>query len=139
MAQYALPFVATPLFVLNSKFDACQMAGCELNLPDANAGWAKCSAAERAAAVAFSHNFSASLTATGVFWSGVPHGGWLSSCWVHCDAGDAAWTRSLAPPAPGVPGAAQSPSQAFAQWLAGSAQVWYVDTADAPDVNPTCM
>jgi len=63
-AQYTAPFIVTPLFVLNSRFDACQMAGCELNMPDANGGWANLTAEEKAVAVAYSQNFSAALTNT---------------------------------------------------------------------------
>ena len=63
-AQYMTPFIVTPLFVLNSRFDQCQLAGCELNMPDANSGWAKLTAEEKAVAVSYSQNFSAALTNT---------------------------------------------------------------------------
>jgi hypothetical protein len=126
-AQYTTEFIVTPLFVLNSRFDSCQMAGCELNLPDANSGWKNFTAEERAVAVDYSHNFSRALTDTGVYFSAVPHGGWISSCLVHCDAGDAAWTSTLAPRMAGTgDGPAVTPSAAFAEWLNASAApiVW---------------
>ena len=61
--------------------------------------------------------------AQGVYWGAVPHGGWVSSCYVHCDAGDAAWNSTLAPPMAGTGnnGPSATPSEAFAMWLNATA------------------
>lgn len=47
-AQYTARFIDTPVFLLNSKFDSCQLGGCELNIPSSQFahGWnvrARCS------------------------------------------------------------------------------------------------
>lgn len=89
-AQYAAPFIRTPLFNLNSKYDSCQLNGCELQLPDVNSGWAKMSPSSQAASQAYSGDFMSVLNVSGMPTSPV-HGGFITACLVHCNAGDAAW------------------------------------------------
>ena len=138
-AQYTARFIQTPTFFLNSRFDTCQLNGCELGLPDANVGWAKMSASSKAAAIAYARDFDAALAASG-FSSMPQHGGWVSSCLVHCDAGDAAWVHTLAPPRAGS-GPSLSPGAAFAAWLVGGPAAgdgWWSDRSRTPNMTATC-
>ena len=138
-AQYAARYIETPTFLLNSRFDTCQLNGCELLLPDANAAWSAMQPSSRAAAVAYAADFDAALAVSG-FASAPQHGGWVTSCLVHCDAGDAAWSHTLAPPREGN-GAPLSPSAAFAAWSAGGAGAgngWWSDRSATPNLTLTC-
>ena len=136
-AQNSLTYIETPLFVLNSKYDSWQMAF-ELGLKGSFSAW---NASERASAIQYSHDFAATLTATGALWSSSPrHGGFITACQSHCDAGTGAWTSTYLPPAPGGAGPALTPSLAFAAWLSGNVSTpWWFALDDIPDVNPTCQ
>jgi hypothetical protein len=134
-AQYTAAFIRTPTFLLNSKFDTCQLNGCELGMGDANAGWSKMSPAHQGIAVAYSQSFDASLWAS-PFFSAPQHGGWVSTCLVHCDAGDAAWWSTLAPPRGGG-GQPLTPAAAFDAWLTGKGS-WWVDENPTPNVTKNC-
>ena len=169
-AQYTARFIATPTFLLNSRYDTCQLnvrrgaappfpssaspslrasppraprtrrwQGCELGLPDANKPWPQMAASSRAAAVAYASDFDAALAASG-FASAPQHGGWVSSCLVHCDAGDGAWSHTLAQPRSGS-GPALTPSAAFEAWRAGGAGAgdgWWSDRSATPNMTATC-
>jgi hypothetical protein len=95
----------------------------------------------RAAASAYSQDFDASLAASPFFSSStVGHGGWVSSCLVHCDAGDGAWSHTLAAPRVGN-GAPLTPSQAFEAWYYSSGEVgdgWWSDRSITPNMTTTC-
>ena len=97
------------------------------------------SPASRLAAVAYAHDFDGALAASG-FAAAPQHGGWVSSCLVHCDAGDDAWSHTLAPPRMGS-GPPLSPGAAFAAWLVGGAPAgdgWWVDQSATPNMTATC-
>ena len=137
-AQYTMPYLETPLFVLNSRFDSWQLCW-SFGLP--NSPFATWNRTIKASALDFGEDFSTALAATGALWSGPPkHGGFITACQAHCDAGDGAWTSTYLPPAPGGLGPALTPSQAFTLWLAGNASTpWWFDLTEAPDMNPTCQ
>ena len=138
-AQYTAQFIATPTFFLNSRFDSCQLNGCELNLPDVNQGWDNMSATSQAAALTYSGDFNLALEASG-FAANTRHGGFVTSCLVHCDAGDSAWIQTLAQPRSGS-GNATTPSLAFAAWLGGVAvgvDAWWVDQSRLPNETKLC-
>jgi hypothetical protein len=95
--------------------------------------------AYQAAATAYSHDFLSALSASGLMRG--QHGGFLSACMVHCDAGDGAWTSTLATPAVAGSGPSRSVSAAFSLWLNGSAAgdlAWWVDTSMYPNQTATC-
>ena len=77
--------------------------------------------------MAYAADFDAALTASGVA-SAPQHGGWATACLVHCDAGDAAWSSTLAPPRGGA-GPPLTPSAAFDEWYAGRGSWWYDTSA----------
>lgn len=131
-AQYTAQFIATPTFALNSKFDTCQLNGCELGLSDANVGWSKMLPAHRTIAIAYAGDFDASLAAS-PFFTAPQHGGWISTCLVHCDAGDSAWWTTLAPPRAGG-GPPLTPAGAFDAWLNGKGS-WWADTNPTPNIT----
>jgi hypothetical protein len=113
--------------------------GCELGLPDANKPWPQMAASTRAAASAYATDFDAALAASG-FAAAPQHGGWVSSCLVHCDAGDGAWSHTLAQPRSGS-GPALTPSAAFEAWRAGGAGAgdgWWSDRSATPNMTATC-
>ena len=69
------------------------------------------------------------------------HGGFLSACMVHCDAGDGAWTGTLAPPLVPGSGPSRSVSAAFELWRTNAvagAHAWWVDTSATPNMTATC-
>jgi hypothetical protein len=93
------------------------------------------SPSSRAAAIAYAAAFDASLAAS-PFSTRPQHGGWVSTCLVHCDAGDAAWSSTLAPPRSGS-GPALTPAAAFDAWLRGSGS-WWADTNPTPNITKNC-
>lgn len=121
---------------MNSKFDTCQLNGCELNMADANVGWAKMLPAHKAVAIAYAASFDATLAASS-FSSAPQHGGWVTTCLVHCDAGDAAWWTTLAPPRGGGGGPPLTPAQAFDAWLNGKG-AWWADVNPTPNITKNC-
>jgi hypothetical protein len=136
MPQYTARFITTPLFMVNSRYDSCQLGGCELMLPAPIGPWAAMSASSQVAARQYSKDFDTAVAASG--FSEMPqHGGFLVSCIVHCNAGDSAWWTSAA--AAGAGGANLTMNLAYDAWLnkrAGAS--WYSDNCDLPTCNPTC-
>ena len=137
-AQYTAKYIQTPTFFLNSRFDTCQLNGCELNLPDANVGWEKMSPSSRTAAIAYAKDFDTALIVSG-FSSAPQHGGWITSCLVHCDAGDASWIHTLAQPRTGN-GNSLTPTAAFTAWYTGvnAGDGWWSDRSATPNLTLTC-
>jgi hypothetical protein len=154
-------FIETPLWIINSNYDSCQLNGCELNLPDVNKGWGAFTAAEVAAAEAYRGAFMAALAP---LLAAPRNGGFVDACLLHCQAGTSNWcvrreSRALhLPPAHAAPlapfacrwetkvspqggGAAVPPNLAFQAWYynsSGAGGEWWIDSCQTPPCNPTC-
>ena len=138
-AQYTAAHISTPLFMFNSRYDSCQLGGCELMLPDPDKPWNQMLPSSQVAAQAYSVDFNNALNASG-FQSLSQHGGFITSCKVHCDAGDAAWWTTQAPGDKGL-GSNTTLALAFDAWLTGKtqgSQSWYLDLCAIPPCNPVC-
>ena len=135
-AQYAAPYIATPLFALNSAFDSCQLNGCELGLPTVSKGWPAMTPADQAAAVRYAANFSAAFAP---FAAAPKNGAFIDSCLLHCQAGTGNYNSTLVRNTAG--GAPMSPGEAVWAWYSGAAppgaSLW-IDDAPLPPSNPTC-
>ena len=135
-AQYAVPFINTPIFAINSAFDSCQLNGCELDLPSVNNGWPKMTPADQAAAIKYAADFRAAFAP----FAALPrNAAFIDSCLLHCQAGTSNYNSTLVNnTAGGVP---MSPGAAVWAWYSGStpagASLW-IDTAPLPPSNPTC-
>lgn len=136
MPQYTARFITTPLFMVNSRYDSCQLGGCELMLPAPIGPWAAMPSSSQVASRQYSKDFDTALAASG-FPQMQQHGGFLLSCIVHCNAGDSAWWTTAA--AGGAGGSNLTMNLAYDAWLnrqPGAA--WWSDSCDLPTCNPTC-
>ena len=135
-APYAAPYISTPVFALNSRFDSCQLNGCELDLPTVSKGWANMSPDDQAAAVDYAAAFMAAFAP---FRANALNAGFIVSCLLHCEAGTANYNATLVANTAG--GAAISPGAAVLAWYNGVTPAggsWWVDAAPLPPSNPTC-
>ena len=135
-APYAAPFIATPVFAINSAFDSCQLNGCELGLPTVEKGWPHMTAADQAAAVAYAKNFSAAFAP---FAAAPRNAAFIDSCLLHCQAGTRNYNETLVRNTAG--GAPMSPGAAVLAWYSGATpaggSLW-IDGGALPPSNPTC-
>mmetsp|Transcript_55505 Transcript_55505/g.130988 ORF Transcript_55505/g.130988 Transcript_55505/m.130988 type:complete len:373 (+) Transcript_55505:1-1119(+) len=103
------PFVSTPLFVLNSKYDTWQEAA----IIGVNCSIAACPKAEQDFWVTYGHEMVGNLTA-------LPsrHGAFLTNCPAHCQTGIANWEKAT------INGVAMG--QAFVTWYTqdGNVERW---------------
>ena len=103
-------------------------------LPAPIGPWAVMPPSSQVAARAYSEDFDAALAVSG-FRTRPQHGGFLVSCIVHCNAGDAAWTTTAAAGA----GGNVTINLAYDAWLRGAqGAAWWDDACDLPTCNPTC-
>ncbi len=135
-APYAAPFISTPVFALNSRFDSCQLNGCELDLPTVGKGWPNMTPSDQAAAVAYAAAF---MEAFQSFAAKPSNAAFIVSCLLHCQAGTANYNSTLVANTAG--GAAVAPGAAVLAWYSGATpaggSLW-IDTAPLPPSNPTC-
>ena len=151
MAPYLAPFVATPMFVMNSAYDAWQM----LNILGAEClAEQSCDAAANASVQAYRDQFVAAVANV---TAGHPGNGlYVDSCYVHeqnvnycsgqsmpncvgwspLETGSRKWgyRTSVA----GVDGAQLTPQQAFSRWYFGKGDAVTVDALRFPG-NPSCI
>lgn len=128
MAQYALPFVKTPFFAVNSFYDGWQWSHI-LRMPQTCQGdnFANCTADERASAHGFRDaimgNLSAIPKASGYF---------MYSCVSHCDYlnHDAMWST--------LSSGGVSLRSAFSAWYLKGANIRIAASSEEPNANPTC-
>lgn len=163
MAQYIAPHIVTPLFVMNSLYDAWQMSNV-LNtpcIPTAKPGATVCTAATNASMLAFRTNFIALLEAT-VIGENAPgaarNGVYADGCYVHeqnvnyCEgqnmpncvgwspnsSGSKKWgyTTSVAV----ADGRTLTPQEAFLAWYNGDRVAGVaIDSANPFFNNPSCI
>ena len=135
-AQYAAPYIATPVFALNSRFDSCQLNGCELDLPTVSKGWPNMAPSDQAAAESYAAAFMAAFAP---FAAKPLNGGFIVSCLLHCQAGTANYNSTLVANTAG--GTKISPGAAVHAWYSGATpaggSLW-IDAAPLPPSNPTC-
>eukprot|EP00930_Biecheleria_cincta_P023856 TRINITY_DN17153_c0_g1_i2.p1 TRINITY_DN17153_c0_g1~~TRINITY_DN17153_c0_g1_i2.p1 ORF type:complete len:399 (-),score=37.83 TRINITY_DN17153_c0_g1_i2:326-1522(-) len=128
MAQYAMPFVKTPFFAVNSFYDSWQWSYI-LDVPSScNArNFANCTSQERGAAYALRDSMLSNL-------STVPkHSGYFAySCLQHCGYlnHDALWSR--------LTSQGKSLRSAFHDWYFNGSQVRIAAHEEDPNANPTC-
>ena len=119
-------------------------------------GWAGLSNTDQAAVVNYGREFRAQLQPMRT--SGVGHGGFITSCLVHCVSGYGVWAQELI--------GGDAPSAASLKWLclimcmrmcrvwflsllapdcmflnryAGNSSAWTVDACEAPPCSPHCV
>jgi hypothetical protein len=135
-AQYAAPYIATPVFALNSRFDSCQLNGCELDLPTVNKGWPNMAPSDQAAAVAYASAFMEAFTP---FAAKPLNAGFIVACLLHCQAGTKNYNSTRVANTAG--GAAVAPGAAVLAWYSGATPAggsMWIDAAPLPPSNPTC-
>lgn len=139
-AQYAAPFIQSPIFAVNSKFDACQLGGCEFFLPSAvaNENWEGYNSTEAALAQRYASDFMAALAP---LRASPRNGGFIDACLLHCQSGTSNWNQTMLPNAGGG-GSSLSIALALQAWYNGNssagASSWWIDTCSTPPCNPTC-
>jgi hypothetical protein len=127
-------FITTPLWIINSNYDSCQLNGCELNLPDVNKGWGALTTAEVAAAEAYRASF---MTALSPLIANARNGGFIDACLLHCQAGTPNWWQTRVNTSGS--GLSAPPNEAFEAWYYGNGtSAWWIDSCATPPCNPTC-
>jgi len=150
MAPYLAPFVATPMFVMNSAYDAWQLT----NILGAECvAEQSCDAAANASVQAYRDQFVAAVANV---TAGKPGNGvYVDSCYVHeqnlnycsgqsmpncvgwspLESGSQKWGYRTS--VSGADGAQLTPQQAFSRWYFGKGDTVTVDALRFP-ANPSC-
>eukprot|EP00026_Physarum_polycephalum_P009288 Phypoly_transcript_09406.p1 GENE.Phypoly_transcript_09406~~Phypoly_transcript_09406.p1 ORF type:complete len:416 (+),score=52.69 Phypoly_transcript_09406:120-1367(+) len=130
MAEYTYPFIKTPIFMINSKYDSWQMENiyklpCYTNLT-------KCNSTELADVVNYGKTFLATLPP---FEKNTEDGMFVDACYTHVQTvtPDNAWTMVEVANANGQN---VTMAESFNEWYNG-ADVKVIQTCDYP-CNPTC-
>ena len=125
MAQYLLPFVETPVFVVNSFFDSWQM-GQILQMPDSCTYKKNCTKQQKTA----QHNLRDALVGN-LSKVMAPSSYFLYSCVSHCQYLnlDLGWTR--------LTSGNVTLRDAFTSWFHGRS-VFVAAATEEPNENPTC-
>lgn len=91
MAQYTMPFIRTPLFMVNSPYDTWQLANVLMVPWDCVQDTTKCNATEISAIQNFRSEF---VKASRAVVAHPSNGAYMDSCWEHCQACGNNWGKS---------------------------------------------